>query len=308
MILQIFYGKMSLMKFFRTITNSLVSKDFYIGLLSNDHPKQVKKGLWYLFRLYVLVSLFLTILISISISAILPRFDDLAKNILPPGAEVVIQDGVLTTNTNPIIIPLPDGASARVATSSLVETGSVGSLENIRNLLVLDITASSTVEALAEKNALVLVTSDGFIFQGDNGRYTIGKFANFEDLELSIDEEWLVSKVEWAKGFAKFIPFIAFFILLIGLYASSLLACLIYALIILLIMKIQKRDHPFSKAYIVAIYSRTFGLALGLLAYLIPFLGINTVSIALQLIFIAFMLRTKSSIIATEDNAHEIKS
>ncbi len=309
------YAKMGLMKFFRTITNSLVSKDFYAELLSNTHPKPVRKAMWYLFRVYIIVALFLTVLISISISAIIPRFDAAAKNILPPGAEIVVDNGVLTTNTNPIVIAMPEDANApglrtEAGRGAVISTSSdaEGGIDKVRNLIVLDVTASSTVEALEQKDTLTLITSDGFIFRGDGGRYTIGKFANIKDLEVAIDEEWLVSKVQWLKGFAKFVPFVAFFFILAGLYAASLLACVFYALIILLIMKIQKKDHPFSTAYVVALYSRTFALAIGLLAYIIPFFGINTLSIALQLIFIAFMLKSRSGIIATEDDAHEIKA
>ncbi len=303
---------MSLMKFFRTITNSLVSKDFYAGLLQNPHPKPVRKGLWYLFRLYILVALFLTILISINISAVIPRFDAVARDILPPGAEIVIQNGMLTTNTNPIIIAMPKDSSALSSKTgegaNAVSTSSDITVVRVENLVVLDITASSTIEALHDRNTLALVTSDGFIFQGDNGRYTIGKFSNIKDLDVTIDEEWLVNKVAWLKGFAKFVPFIAFFFILAGLYATSLLACVLYALIILLIMRIQKKNHPFATAYVIALYSRTFGIVLGLLAYVIPFFGINTVSVAIQLIFIAYMLYSRKAIIDAEDDAHEIKA
>ncbi len=300
-----FYDKIGFMKFFRTITNSLVSKDFYADLLQNPHPKPIGKGLWYLFRLYVVVALFLTILISISISSVLPRFDAAARSILPPGAEIVLRDGVLSTNTNPIIIPMPDYAEVPVSKTGEgandISTSTGVAFADISNLLVLDITASTTIDVLEEKDTLALITSDGFVFQGDNGRYTIGKFSNVKDLDVTIDEAWLIEKSQWLKGFAKFVPFVAFFFILFGLYAMSLLACLFYALIILLIMRIQKKDHPFSVAYVIAMYSRTFGLAIGLLAFIIPFFGINTVSIAIQLIFVTFMIMSKKAIIVTED-------
>ncbi len=300
------------MKFFRTITNSLVSKDFYADLLQNPHGKPVKKGLWYLFRLYVIVALFLTILISINISAVLPRLDAAARNLLPSGAEIVLKDGSLTTNTNPIIVPVPKSAEplhARTGEGANdASTSTPASLEDVANLIVLDITASSSIEALRERDTLALITSEGFIFQGEGGRYTVGRFSNIKDLDVTVDEAWLVQKAEWLKGFAKFIPFVAFFLILAGLYATSLLACVFYALIILLIMRIQKKDHPFGTAYVIAMYSRTFAIALGLLAYVIPVFGIDTVSIAAQLIFITLMLRSRKSIINTEDDAHEIKA
>lgn len=288
------------MKFFRTITNSLVSKDFYTDILHNDHPKKVRKGLWYLFRVYIIVALFITVLISINISAVLPRIATMARNILPPGAEVTIQNGVLTTNTNPIVIPLPQSQVNPNASS----TPSV--VDDEKNLLVLDITASSSIQDLEDRNTLALVTSEGFIFKGDNGRYSLGKFANFKEMNVTIDENWLVQKADWVKGLAKFVPFIAFFFLLITLYASSLFFSLIWALIITLILKVQKREVAFPTAYVIALYSRTFALAIGLLAYLLPFLGRNMVSVTLQIIFIILMLRTRQAIINEEDDAKEI--
>ena len=295
------------MKFLRTITNSLLSKDFYVDILRNEHPKQVRKGIWFLFRLYVVVALFLTVMISINISAVIPRLDAVARDLLPTGAEIVIRDDGLTTNTNPIIIAMP--ADVNVKNQPATSTDAVAAKPaKVENLLVLDITASTTVDDLEERNTIALVTADGFIFQGENGRYSIGKFSNLKDLNVTIDEEWLVAKVAWMKGFMKFIPFVAFFFVLVGLFASSLFVCLIYALIILLIMKIQKKDHPFATAYTIALYSRTFAIVLGLLAYLMPFFGSNTVSVALQLIFISFMLYSKKAIIDAEDDGHEIKA
>lgn len=291
------------MKFLRTITNSLVSKDFYAEILASDQPKQVRKGMWYLFRLYVVAALFLTVLLSINISSMIPRFDAIARNILPPGAEVIIRNGALTTNTNPIEIAFPENAKEQAVA---IDPDAALSVEKAKNLLVLDITASSTVEALVSRSTVILVTSDGFVFQGDNARYTIGRFANIKDLDVTIDEAWLVSKVEWMKGFLKFFPFVAFFIILGGMYASSLLACVFYALLIMLMMRINKTSHSFATAYVVALYSRTLALAIGLVAYVVPLFGLGTVSIAIQLIFMAWMLRTRKSIIDSEDDEHEV--
>lgn len=288
------------MKFFRTITNSLVSKDFYTDILHNDHPKKVRKGLWYLFRVYIIVALFLTVLISINISAVLPRIASTARSILPPGAEITIQNGLLTTNTNPIVIPLPQTEMSQSATTSQA------SRTGAKNLLILDITASTTIQDLEDRNTIALVTSDGFIFKGDNGRYSLGKFSNFKDLNVTIDENWLIQKAEWIKGLAKFVPFIAFFFMLITLYLSSLFFSIFWALIIMLILKVQKREAEFGTTYVIALYTRTFALVIGLLAYLLPFFGRDMVSVILQLIFITFMLRTRQAIINEEDDAKEI--
>ncbi len=285
-----------------------MSKDFYSDILHNDHPKKVRKGIWYLFRVYIIVALFLTILVSINISAVLPKLATTAHTILPEGAEVTIQNGVLTTNTNPLVIPLPPGEarSGVDAVASSSRSDARASAIDVTNLLVLDVTASTSIEDLESKDTLALLTSDGFIFKGENGRYSVGKFANLKDLDVTIDEAWLVEKVEWVKGFAKFVPFIAFFFILATMFASSLFFSILYALIIMLILKVQKRSTTFPTAYVIALYSRTFSLAIGLIAYVLPFFGKNTVSIILQLIFIVLMLRSRQAIINEEDDAHEI--
>jgi hypothetical protein len=286
------------MKFLRTISNSLANKNFYQELLHNPHPKPIKKAIWYIFRVDVLAALFVTIILSVNIFAVLPKIESAARQILPPGTEILIRNGELTTNTNPIVVPIPHNGSFTASS-----TDGAGN----DNLLVLDVTSSTTIEALDARKTVILITGEGIISHGSNSRYSLAKFSNFRELNVAIDEAWLLNKVSWLKTFAKFVPFLAFFLVLAVMFASSLFFSLIYALLILLIMKIQKKNHPYSTAYVVALYSRTFGLALGLVSFVIPFIGINSISVALQLIFLTFMLMNKKAIIAVEDDSHEIK-
>lgn len=258
--------------------------------------ENIKGGLWFVFKLYIVASLFLTILLSINISTILPKFDDAARNILPPGAEIIIEDGVLSTNTNPIIIPMPKNGAMPVVDSYNFEPNATGTPAEPVNLLVLDITASSTPEDLTARGTVMLVTSEGFIFSGNDARYTVGRFKDIENLNVTIDEEWLVAKIEWAKGFARYIPFIAFFGILIVFYFSSVFASVFYGFIIWLMLKMLRRPASFGTAWTVALYSRTFALLIGLLSFGIPLFAMDSVSIMLQIVFVLLMIMERKRV------------
>ncbi len=267
------------MKFFHTLVGSLTRRDFYKHILSGTE----KTGFFYIFKLQVLSALFLTILLSIGISGILPSIEKTAKEILPPGAEIIIKNGELKTNTNPIIVPIP---------SSIDDGSSDRSLPT--NAIVLDITASTTVADLEKKDTFVLVTAEGIITQNPNGKVTMSFFKNIQDADLVIDENWLAQKSAWLKNFAKYIPFIAFFLILGGLYLLSLFTALIYGLFVYLMLKIVKTPKSFRIAYSVGLYSRTFAVLLALFAFVLPIFAVSPFNIVLQLLFLLLMLRQRN--------------
>lgn len=299
------------MKFFHTLINSLTKKDFYLSVIRGEK----KIGFGFVFKLQIIAALFLTILLSINIAQVLPAIDNLAQNILPKGAEVLVKDGRLETNSNPIVVPLPqDERSVRIKQSIVDTTNQVISTNEgqanpgitststiasavpvsvlgIKNLLVLDVTASTTPADLEKKDTFVLVTADGIIFKGDTGRITITQFKDMKDLDLVIDEKWLLEKTAWIKDFARFLPFIAFFFLLATLYIGALFASLLYGFAAWLIFRLLKKPQPFKTAYSIGLYSRTFATVIGLVAFLIPFIGSNFVIVPLEVLFILLMIK-----------------
>lgn len=303
---------MKMMKFLKTIADSISSKDFYLGIIR----KEKNMGYGFVFKLQIVAALFLTILLSINISTVLPYLDKMARDILPEGAEIIIKEGILETNTNPITIAFPPNTSEffnleknKTSTSTfnqktelagsdgtdLIESKSSGNdmprISDVKNVIVLDITASTTPEDLIEKNTLILVTSEGVIVRNDTGRFSISYFNDVKNLNISIDEEWLISKVNWTKDFAKFIPFIAFVFLLLSLFVGSLLAALLYGFGTWLIFKFLKKPQPFLTAYSIGLYSRTFATVLGLLTFIIPVIGKNWIIVPLELFFIYYMIK-----------------
>jgi hypothetical protein len=304
-----------MMKFLRTLFDTLLSKDFYHGVIRGE--KNI--GFGFVFKLQIVAALFLTILLSINISTVMPFLDRVARDILPDGAEVIIKDGILDTNTNPIVVPFPekskgvftlkglnlDSSSDTTVSDSVVSDEVLGTVTDtatsndseitkkpdIKNVLVLDITASTTPEVLLKKNTLILVTAEGVIVRNDSGRFSISYFKDVKDLNVSIDENWLISKSEWAKGFARFIPFIAFVFLLLSLFVGSLLAALLYGFATWLMCKLLKKPQPFIVAYSIGLYSRTFATCIGLLAFIIPFFGSNLIIVPLELAFIFIMIK-----------------
>jgi maltodextrin utilization protein YvdJ len=304
-----------MMKFLRTLFDTLLSKDFYHSVIRGE--KNI--GFGFVFKLQIVAALFLTILLSINISTVMPFLDRVARDILPDGAEVIIKDGILDTNTNPIVVPFPEkskgvftlkGLNLDSSSDAIIQESALnevipstvsGTLStdgsetikkpDIKNVLVLDITASTTPDVLLKKNTLILVTAEGVIVKNDSGRFSISYFRDVKDLDVSIDETWLISKAEWAKGFARFIPFIAFVFLLLSLFVGSLIAALLYGFGTWLMFKLLKKPQPFVVAYSIGLYSRTFATCIGLLTFIIPVFGSNLIIIPLELAFIFIMIK-----------------
>ncbi len=265
------------MKFFSHAIASLTRKSFYQDILDG----KVGMGFGYVAVLEVLATLFIVFLVSINISSFLPVIDSVAKDILPPGAEIIIKDSKLRANVNPIVIPMPAKATG-------------GSPEH-KNLLVLDTTTSLTIEDLKRKDTFLLINSDGMIAEKDNGTMQINTFSQVPDLDVSIDQEWFTMKASWVKSHAKYVPFILFLPILAGFYLLALFWSLIYGLATYVFLRVYKLNTPFKRAYSVGLYSRTFGLIFTLLVFVVPILNMAYVAFLLNILFIFYMIKPVSS-------------
>lgn len=272
------------MKFFHTLAGALYRREFYKKVLQGTE----KTGFLYVFKLQVLCALFLTILLSIGISGLLPSIEKTAAEILPPGAEIIIKNGELKTNTNPIVVSVSD----------IVQDEKIKTQDGKQptNMFVLDITASTTPASLEKKDTFVLVTSEGVIARNPQGTTNIRFFQDMKDLDVVIDEQWLAQKTAWLKHAARYVPFIAFVLILAGLYVLSLFMALIYGLFAFIILKIMKNPKPFKVAYSIGLYSRTFAVFLSLIAFILPVFAVSPFNIVIQLLFLVFVLRQRNMV------------
>lgn len=281
------------MKFFYILTKSISSKQFYGELIGDKHPI----GFMFLAKVQVLVALFLTILISIQVSAMLPTLEQKMGSILPEGAEIILKEGKLTTNINPVLIPFTPQGRATVSTS----TDSTGDTKAVSpagspaiapaNLVVLDITASTTEESLRSRDTFMLITQDGIVYGEPGKRVSSNYFTEISSVNLVIDKAFLIEKAVQLKQSAKFLPFVLFIGLWIVLYAMALFTALMYAIFVFIMFKVMKIGKGFKVAFSVAVYSRGFALLLGAFALILPILMIPTLSILIQLLFITLMIR-----------------
>ncbi len=281
------------MKFFYILTQSISSKQFYGELIGGKHPI----GFIFLAKVQVLVALFLTIVISIQVSTVLPTLEQKMSGLLPEGAEIVLKDGKLSTNINPVLIPFTPQDQVVVSTSTegFRDTRAVSSALSSSvipaNLVVLDITTSTTEESLRARDTLMLITQDGIVYGEPGKRVSSSYFTEISSVNLVIDRAFLTEKAIQLKQSAKFLPFILFIGVWVVLYAMALFTALMYAIFVYTMFKIMKIGKGFKVAFSVAAYSRGFALLLGAFALLLPILMIPTLSILIQLLFITLMIR-----------------
>ncbi len=260
------------MKFLNNLTGSLVRKSFYKDILEG----KMKMGFLYVFVLQILISLFIVCIVSINISGVLPTIEKTASELLPPNAEIIIKEGKLRANINPIVIPMPPDAPAKD--------------QGYKNFLVIDTTTSLTVEDLKRKETAILVNSEGIIGRKSPSEIQINTFKGMPELNLTINREWLLGKAAWIKSHAKYVPFILFLPVLVILYLLSLFWALIYGLIAYIILRLYKLNVSFKRSYSVGLYSRTFGMALSLLLFVVPPVDIWILSFLLNILFIFLMI------------------
>lgn len=261
------------MKFLHTFIGSLNRKGFYKRIIEGKEGI----GFGYLFKLEIIAALFIVTIISINISSVLPTLDEQAGKILPEGAEIIIKNGALKTNVNPVTIPMPAGV--------------VGEAKHIDNFLVLDITANLDKDDLVKENALILINSEGIISRPDGRNIDTVKFSEIPGLNLTLDQEWFIAKATWLKSAAKFVPFLLFAPLVVSFYILALFWSLIYGLLAYWILRMHKRKVPFKVAFAIGLYSRTFALVVTLFMLIVPVLNIAVLSIPLNIFFIYAMLR-----------------
>ncbi|MFM2384121.1 MAG: hypothetical protein RIQ72_693 [Candidatus Parcubacteria bacterium] len=266
------------MKFFYILTKSISSKQFYGEVIGGKHPT----GFMFLAKVQVLVALFMTILVSIQISSVLPTLEQKMASVLPEGAEIILKEGRLQSNTNPITVPLSQGKEIGDGTSA-------ASIPN--NLFVIDVTASTTEEEFHTKNTFMLITSEGIVYGESGKKISTNYFTEIKDVDMVIDKQFLTDKAKTIKEYAKFLPFILFIVLLIVLYVMALFTAFMYAVFVFIMFKVMKIGKGFKEAFAVAMYSRGFALILGVFALILPLLMIPTLSILVQILFITLMIR-----------------
>lgn len=288
-----------MMNFVHTAYRSLTEKRFYAEIIKGDIS--LKSGFWFIFKIQILAALFMTILLSANLVAFLPWLRTTGDKLLEPGTEIVLRGGVLKTNANPIVIAIRDIKNGSTDTTapdvnSALNQSAQDVVKNnqneLVNLLVIDTTASTTLEALDARKTFVLVTQEGMVIKGDRqGNAEITMFSGFKDFDLKIDQQWVKDKTSWIIAFSKFIPFIAFFFFLIVMYMGTLIAALIYALFTHFVFRAMKEGQSFKTSMTIGLYSRVFATVLGIIGFIIPIIRSNLFLIPLELIFIIYMIK-----------------
>lgn len=270
------------MEFFKNIQRSIYDPEFYRGLLA--------KPFSYSLKYFVLFCLLITLVATIYLSfSLLPRVSNFLENInptvlnyFPDDLEIVIKDGVASTNVpEPYFLKLPFGVPEDIEMRPDIHG------YGIENLLVIDTRSDeATLEEFKSYNTLVLLNRKTLMHYDEN-QVAIQSLADMPDFKL---DKGVISSL-----LAKIVPYfrlvgpLFIIFVFVGYFAFVFVGKMLYllfaALLIWLIAKVKKVDIGYKKSYQLGLHLLTasilyqviFGLILNISK--IPFLFVGLIII-----------------------------
>lgn len=232
------------MNFYFQIKNSIYSPIFYQkDLIDLNFYDSLK----YFFKLIILISIILVIVLSIDfIPKIIFFLNNLTINIskyYPDELEINIKNGETITNVpTPYFLIFPEELN----------------YENKKfdNFLVIDTINNFSIEKFKEYNTLILLAKKNIVYDND-GKIVVEDLSRFPDAVINkkiindFSNKIIIKKI--------FVPLIIllFFIFTLIFYIFKLFYLLFGALLIILILKILKYKINYKKSYQIGLHSIT---------------------------------------------------
>lgn len=229
------------MNFFKTITNSIYSPEFYKTL----PKKSFQSSFGYFFLLILLITTVKAITLINPLVVQLPgelsSITNSFVNCFPRDLEVKIINGEVKTNVEePYLIPY---------------------CSSDKNLVMIDTKNPFSPEKQAELNVSIWVTKDSVFFKKND--YETRSYSLKEVKDLTVNQASVKVLSEKISPYFKFVGPVLLVFVCIGLYLGytfRLVYLLFIALLIMLISKITKQKFSFGQSYKVSMYAITFGL------------------------------------------------
>lgn len=265
--------------FFRTLKRSAIDLEYYKDVIKAPFSFSLKYHLFLLF----LVTFFSGIRFAVLLSGViptLPLFIENAKSgareLYPAELVVELKDGEITTNVEePYVIDLPQAWGGG------------------KNFIRIDTNAS--IDDFEQYDTLVLVTKKSFVAKDEDG-YKVYPFSDYKGGNYTLTADEYSRLVDPLLPLLDFLPAIAVVLIIIGIFIWpfigsflwllwNLLWFLIPALILLIIVKLAKRNLRFGQAYQIVIHAFTLPIlisfALGLIDSGLP----TFISTAIAVVF-----------------------
>jgi hypothetical protein len=240
------------MKFISQFRNAIYSKDYIATFAENTFGKVVL----YLFLLGLIGSAIITVLLLPPIVAEIPAFStgNFITTYYPSALQIDITNGVVATNVaQPYFISVPtnDGGSAASDTP--------------KNLLVIDTTATDTVQALETYQTAALLTSNELVVKKNTGEIQIiplDKVTKFH-LDQQVALEFFKKSLPFLYAGGVILVILIPFLLSALWTLGQLFFMLVLAFIVWIVAKVRKIKLGYKKSYVLSGYLLTVPAVIG---------------------------------------------
>ncbi len=269
-------------------------KDFLSSIYNPvNYPKYKNLSfwavIWYLIRVVLVLSLFVTIFLSFKVVPVLSGLSSYLVNGVsqnfPAELKVDIKNGQVSTNVpEPYFVPVPKDVDDKKA----IDLG-------LTNFIVIDTKNDQSLEKFASYKTFLWVGRNSIMYQESNKKITIQPIGK---MDFSVDRATVVKMLESLRPFIKMLTPIVIVFIFFGIASFKILGTLFYLLIIslvlLLICKLARWSYSYKEIYKMSIYAYSWPLFISLftLTGLVP--GITFLpSLILVIIFFANLSQLK---------------
>lgn len=253
------------MEFFKDIKNSIYSPKYYQELLAKPFSYSIKYYVLLVVMLSLIVAIFFSVAMVPHMKSMLDVFGDKILAYYPSELKIDIKNGQVSTNVQePYFVKMPEELKNE---KNLRINDSTN--KDFQYLLVVDTKSEiGNIEQFKSYNAAFFLTKDTMISYNKNGGISIQPLQN--SINFTLDK----SKVEFFINKIKPYTILVYPLMFMGVFlvtAIILLVKLIYlffgALLIWLVIRVQKIKIGYGKSYQLGLHLVTLGIFLDTLIY-----------------------------------------
>lgn len=234
------------MKIFKTIKSSIFDPVFY----SSIKDSTTKSAFVYYTKLNLIIAIIVTALISINIIPVILNFTSTSNvenllSVLPKDFEVVIKDGVAISN-NTYIVPIPD--------NDLYKESNLK--KEFNNLLTVDTDGDFSLDKFKNSESMFYLSKDYLVFEDSRGKVEIQSIKDLPDFVINQSSiiSFVNKSVPYIYILSMFLPIGFFVVFFIMSFVANLIFVAIMSLLIMFVLKLQKKLISYKDLFRVGLY------------------------------------------------------
>jgi hypothetical protein len=245
------------MEFFKNIQKSIYGPEFYQGLLAKPFLYSLKYFALFSLLMALVVTIYLSVSVLPKVNTFLEGVTPIILDYLPDELEIIIKDGVASTNVpEPYFLGMPFKPFENLEMSPDIRG------YGIENLLVIDTRSDeATLEEFKAYKTLALL-SRKTMMNYDEDQVVIRSLADIPNFKLDkgVISSFLAKIVPYLRFVKPFFVIFAFSGYFSFVFFGKMLYLLLVALLILIVVKVRKVDIGYKKAYQLGLHLFTAGI------------------------------------------------